>query len=89
MLKYVSNFEYDIKKNEGRNSSVGMATDYGLDGRLSIPDKGKIFTFSPRLLLCPPGLLSRGYREAFPWGYNFKNREAGYSPPSSAEVKNG
>jgi hypothetical protein len=30
---------------KSRNSSVGMATGYGLDGRDSIPNRGKVFLF--------------------------------------------
>jgi hypothetical protein len=31
---------------QSRGSSGGMATDYGLDGRGTIPGSGKVFLFS-------------------------------------------
>jgi hypothetical protein len=31
-----------------RNSSIGIAKGYGLDGRDSIPDSGNIFPFSTK-----------------------------------------
>jgi hypothetical protein len=37
----------------------------------------------------PPSLLFNGYREAPPRGVMMQGREAGHSPPSSTEVKNG
>jgi hypothetical protein len=53
------------------NSSVGTATDYGLDGRGLFPAWGKRFFSSPQ---CPdlsrdsPILLCNGYRGLFPSG---------------------
>jgi hypothetical protein len=68
------------------DASVDVATDYGLDGRGSIPDRGKRFVCAPQSpdrLWGPPN-LSSGYR-----GVKLLGREADYSLPSSAEVKNG
>jgi hypothetical protein len=74
-----------------RNSSGGIATGYRLDGRGSIPDRGKIFLFSTAFR--PP---LRPTQPPIQWvpGANFTwikrpRREADHSPPSSKEVKNG
>jgi hypothetical protein len=74
-----------------RDSSVGMAaTGYELDGRGSIPGRGKyIFSIASRPLLRPihppiqwvPGDLSSGVKRL--------GRQANNSPPPSSEVKNG
>jgi hypothetical protein len=70
------------------DSSVGIATDYGLFGRGSIPSRGKRFFFSPQRprptqppIQWLPGALSPGIKRQV--------READHSPPVSAEVKNG
>jgi hypothetical protein len=52
-----------------RDSSVDIVKGYGLDGRDSIPGKGKIFFFTPHRpdrLWGPPSLVSNGDREFFP-----------------------
>jgi hypothetical protein len=69
------------------DSSVGTATSYGLDGRGSIPGKGKIFLFftAPRPALGPTQPHIQWVPRAISPG---KEREADHSPPSSAEVKN-
>jgi hypothetical protein len=44
--------------------SVGRATDYGLDGRASIPGRGRRFSYTsqrPDWLWVPSSLLSNGY----------------------------
>jgi hypothetical protein len=51
----------------GRDSSVGIATGYGLDGQGSNPGRGEIFRTSPDRPEGPPSLLYNGYR-VFPWG---------------------
>jgi hypothetical protein len=33
-------------KDKSRDSEVGIVMGYGLDGRVSIPDRGKVFLFS-------------------------------------------
>jgi hypothetical protein len=56
-----------------RGSSVSIVTDYGLDDRGSIPDRGRGFLFQslrPDRLWGPPSLLSNGYRGPFPRGYS-------------------
>jgi hypothetical protein len=75
-----------------RGSSVSIASDYGLDDQGSIPDGGKNYFPSS---LCvqtgsggPPSLLSNGYWGTFPGGKARPGRDAGHSPPSSAEVVN-
>jgi hypothetical protein len=76
---------------QSRDSSVGIATGYGLDSRGSIPSRGKIFLFSisSELTLEPAlqpiqwvlGVISPMEKRP--------GREADQSPPSSSEVKNG
>jgi hypothetical protein len=75
-----------------RDSSVGIATCYGLDDRgvgVRVPVGPRIFP-SPRRtgpLWGAPSLLSNGYRGLFPRGVQRLGREADHSSPTSAEVK--
>jgi hypothetical protein len=67
-------------------SSVGMAASYDLDSRGSIPGRVEIFLFSTasRQALRPtqtPVQVVLGLKQP--------GHETDYSPPSSAEVKNG
>ena len=65
----------------GPSSSVGIATDYGLDGPGSNPGGDEIFrTFRPAL-----GPTQMGYR-VFPGGKVRPGRAADHSPLSSAAV---
>jgi hypothetical protein len=67
-------------------SSVRIAMGWGLDGRGSIPDRGKKFFATPQRpdrlwglffpIQCVPGVKRQG-------------READHSPPPKAEIKNG
>jgi hypothetical protein len=57
---------------ETRDSSVGIATAYGLDGLVGVqvPIESRIFSSSqrPHRLWGPPSLLFNGYRGPFPGG---------------------
>jgi hypothetical protein len=69
-----------------RGSSVSTVSDYGLDGRGSIPDRGRGFVFlplGPGRLWGPPSLLYNRY----PGGKGQPGSDADHSPPSSVEVK--
>jgi hypothetical protein len=66
-------------------SSVGIVTDYGLDGLGSNPGGGEIFRTRPDRPWGPPSLLYNGYRN-FPWGKD--GRGVVPTTPSSAEVEN-
>jgi hypothetical protein len=74
------------------DSSVGIATGYGLDGRevgVRVLVRSKMFS-SPRhpdQFWGPPSLLFNGYRGFSP-GIKRPGREADHSPPTSANVKN-
>ena len=68
----------------GPGSSVGIGTDYGLDGPGSKPGGDEIFRPS-RPALGPPSLLQNGYR-VFPGGKVRPGRAADHLPPSSAAV---
>jgi hypothetical protein len=81
---YRPNSKYLPSLMEGRDSSVGIATGYKLEGRavgVRVPVGARFFT-SPRRpdRLWGPPLLSNGYRGL--------GREAGHSPSTSSEVKN-
>jgi hypothetical protein len=75
-----------------RDSAVGMATGYRLDGRgfgFRALVGSRIFS-SPRRpdrLWGPPSLLSNGVPGALSQGAKQQGREADHSPPTSAEVK--
>jgi hypothetical protein len=86
---FTVNSQYQISpKCVQYNSSVGIATGYGLDGRGSIPGRDKMFLFpiAPRALgptqfpiQWVPGALSSGIKRS--------GREDDHSSPSSVEVK--
>ena len=69
----------------GPGSSVGIATDYGLDGPGSNPVGDEIFRTCPDRPWGPPSLLYNGYR-LFPGGKVRPGRAADHSPLSSAAV---
>ena len=68
----------------GPGSSVGIATDYGLDGPGIESRCGEIFRLPDRPW-GPPSLMYDGYR-VFPGSRKRAERDADPSPPSSAEV---
>jgi len=74
-----------IRQNCGPGSSVGIATDYGLEGPESNPGEDEIYRPS-RPAWGPPRLLYNGYR-VFPGGKVRPGLAADHSPPSSAAVK--
>jgi len=69
----------------GPGSSVGIATDYGLDSPQIESRWGARFSVRPDRTWGPPSLLYNGYR-VFPEGKVRPGRAADHSPPSSAEV---
>jgi hypothetical protein len=63
-----------------------------LDGRGSIPSKGKAFFSTPQRpdrFWGPLNLLFNGYRGTLSPGVKRPERETDHSPPTNAEVKNG
>jgi len=68
----------------GLGSSVGIATDYGLDGPGSNPGGDEIYG-RPNRLWGPHSLLYNGYR-VFPGRIVRPGRAADHSPPSNAAV---
>jgi hypothetical protein len=71
----------------GPGSSVGIATDYGLDGPGIESRWGEIFR-SPDWTWGPSSLLYNEYR-VFPGGKVRLGRAVDHSPPSNAAVKKG
>jgi hypothetical protein len=73
------------------DSSVGIATGYGLDGRGSIPGRARRFYQLHNVKIGPgahPASYLMGTGGSFP-EVKRSGREADHPPPSSAEVKNG
>jgi hypothetical protein len=66
-----------------RDSSVGIATGYGLDVPRSNSGGSEILRTFPDRPWGPPSLLYNGYR-VFPGGKKRPGRDADPSPPSSA-----
>jgi hypothetical protein len=69
----------------GPGSSVGIATNYGLDVPGIESRWGEIFRACPDRPWGPPSFLYNRYR-VFPGGKVRPGRAADHSPPSSAEV---
>jgi hypothetical protein len=69
----------------GAGSSVGIATEYGLDGPGIESRWWQDFSARPDRPLRPPSLLYNGYR-VFPGGKERPGRAADHSLPFSAEV---
>ena len=70
----------------GRDSSVGIATSYELDGPGIESWWGEIFRTRPDQPWGTPSLVSNGHRVSFP-GIKRPGRGFNHPPPSSAEVK--
>ena len=69
----------------GPGSSVGIVTDYGLDGPGMNPGGDEVFRTCPDRPWGPPSLLYNRYR-VFPGCKVRPGRAADHSPPSSATV---
>ena len=73
----------------GRDSSVGIATGYGLHGPgIASRWGGEIFHTCPDWPWGPPSLLYNGY-QVFPGGKEQPGHDADPSPPSSVMVMKG
>ena len=84
-MSYVNTRKYVVHTSfRGPGSSVGIATDYGLDGPGSNPGGEEIFRLS-RQALGPPSLLYNEYW-VFPGGKVRPGCAADHSPHSSAAV---
>jgi hypothetical protein len=95
MWKYVprdwNHFSSSIHPLFSRDSSVGIATDYGLDGRGSIPCSGKRFIYyvtASRPALRPNQPPIQWVLGSLSAGIKRQGREADHSSPSIADVKN-
>jgi hypothetical protein len=74
-----------------RDSSVGIPMGYEMEGRGSIPITGKrlLYSTASRPVLGPAQPPIRCVPRALSPGVKRQGREAGHSPPSSAQVKDG
>ena len=79
--------ENTLLVSHGPGNSVGIATDYGLDGQ-GIESGETRFSARPDRTWGPPRLLYNGYR-VFPGGKVRPGRAADHSPPSIAAVMEG
>ena len=71
----------------GRDSSVGIATRYGMDGPgIRSRCGGEIFRIRPDRPWGPPSLLYNGYRVSLP-GVRRPGRDIDHPPLPNAEVK--
>ena len=77
-------FRVALYNTSGPSSSLGIATDYGLDGPEIESRRGVIFR-RPDWPWGPPSLLYNGYG-VFPGGKARPGRAADHSLPSSAAV---
>jgi hypothetical protein len=76
---------------ERRDSSVGIATGYGVVGPGSIPGNARFFSHLHSVQTgsgAHPASSPTCTGSPFPWGVKQQGRETDHSPPSSAEVKN-
>jgi hypothetical protein len=79
-------FYSDINKTRGRDSSVGIATRYRLDGQGFEFRWGRYFRNRSDWPWGPPSLLYNGYRVPFP-GVRRPCRGVVHPPANSADVK--
>jgi hypothetical protein len=70
-----------------RGSSGSIVSDYGLDDRGSIPDRGRGFFCVQTGSEAHPASYPVGTGGPFPGDKARPGRDADHSPPSSAEVK--
>jgi hypothetical protein len=74
-----------------RGGSVSIVSDYDLDDRVSIPDRGRgFFLLSLRVQTgsgAHPAACTMGIGGPFPGGKARPGCDADHSPPSSAAVK--
>jgi len=70
----------------GRDSSVGIATRYRLDGPGIKSRWGGIFRIRPDRPWGPPSLLQNGYRLSFP-GVKWPGRGLGHPPRLAPRLK--
>jgi len=85
-MKPVCTFIYGYSTVSGPGTSVGIATDYGLDGPgFESRRGGGRFSARPDRPWGPPSLLYNGY-QVFPGGKVRQGRAADRSSPSSVEV---
>jgi hypothetical protein len=91
LIKFLTALTYILHFSESWNGSVVIATGYELNGQGLTPSKGKIFLSSTvfRLDLGPTQPPIQWVLGALSPGLKSLAREADYSPPSNAEVKNG
>jgi hypothetical protein len=80
-------FTWYTQARGGPCSSVGIATDFGLDGPETHLGRGEIFRTRPDRPWDPPSLLYNVLYHVFPGGKE-AGRVANHSPPPSAEVEN-
>jgi hypothetical protein len=85
MLKATQEGGYFIFSPVVPGSSVGIETDYGMDGPGILSRWVEIFRICPDRPWGPPILQYNGYR-VFPGGRKRPGRDADPSPPYSAEV---
>jgi hypothetical protein len=69
----------------GPGSSVGIATDCGMDGPGIESRRGEMFRACPDRPWGPPSPLYNGYR-VFPGGKVWLGRAADHSPPSNVTI---
>jgi hypothetical protein len=91
---FLLNLFFSLPGHDGsRDSTIGIATSYGLNSRglgVRVPVEGRFCSSSrrPGRFWGPPSVLSNGYRGFFPPGVKRQGREANHSHTTSAKAKN-